>query len=324
MSISSYIRVIGRGREGARSLAREQAHDLMSQVLDGRVTDLEVGAFAMAMRIKGESVAELAGFLEATHERCIALHADRAAVVLPSYNGSRRLPNLTALLAMLLARQGLQVLVHGPAHDATRVTTAEIFRHVGLAWADNADGVGAAWARGEPAFIGTEVLCPPLARLLAVRAVVGLRNSGHTVAKLLPALRSGPVLRVVNHTHPEYAVLLAEFLATTHADAILMRGTEGEPVADARRQQRLDVFIDGALRADLSLPAQGGVLKDLPLLPRHNDAAATAAAIQAVMGGAASAPSAVTAQVDCLVRALAALASPAPLKEAPAPASAAQ
>ena len=43
----------------------------MSQVLDGRVTDLEIGAFAIAMRIKGETVAELAGFLDAAHERCI-------------------------------------------------------------------------------------------------------------------------------------------------------------------------------------------------------------------------------------------------------------
>ena len=66
MSIASYIRVIGRGKEGARSLTQAQAHDLMCQVLDGRVTDLEIGAFALAMRIKGESVEELAGFLQAT------------------------------------------------------------------------------------------------------------------------------------------------------------------------------------------------------------------------------------------------------------------
>ena len=90
MSIASYIKVIGRGRDGARSLDRAQAHDLMSQVLDGRVTDLEIGAFALAMRIKGETVAELAGFLDAVHERCIAMRIDRPTVVLPSYNGSRK------------------------------------------------------------------------------------------------------------------------------------------------------------------------------------------------------------------------------------------
>ena len=114
MSIASYIKVIGRGSDGARSLDREQALDLMSQVLDGRVTDLEVGAFALAMRIKGETVDELAGFLAAAEARCIAIRTDRPTVVLPSYNGARRLPNLTALLAMLLAQHDVQVLVHGP------------------------------------------------------------------------------------------------------------------------------------------------------------------------------------------------------------------
>ncbi len=305
MAIASYIREIGRGRKGARSLDRSQAHDLMSQLLDGRVTDLEVGAFALAMRIKGESVAELSGFFDAAHERCIPIGAAGPSVVLPSYNGSRRLPNLTALLAMLLAREGVHVLVHGPAREAARVTTAEIFHNLGLTCAENACDLDAAWARREPAFIRTEVLCPPLARLLAVRAVIGLRNSGHTIAKLLRALQGGRVMRVVNYTHPEYGVLLAEFLAVTDADALLMRGTEGEPVADARRLQKLDVFIGGQARPDLSLPAHGGVLTDMPVLSRGNDAPTTAGTIQAVVSGAMPAPRAITAQVDVLLAALA-------------------
>ena len=93
MSIARHLRVIGRGREGARSLSRDDAHDLMTQVLDRSVTDLEIGAFALAMRIKGESVAELIGFLAAANERCIAIRSSRPTVVLPSYNGSRRIAN---------------------------------------------------------------------------------------------------------------------------------------------------------------------------------------------------------------------------------------
>src|ERR1700709_2070835 len=118
MASASYIKEIGRGRDGAGCLPEPQAHDLMSQVLDGRVTDLEIGAFALAMRIKGESIAELAGFLTAAHERCIGIKPTRPTIVLPSYNGARKLPNLTPLLALLLAQEGAQVLVHGPMTDA--------------------------------------------------------------------------------------------------------------------------------------------------------------------------------------------------------------
>jgi anthranilate phosphoribosyltransferase len=315
MAITSYIKEIGRGKEGARSLSEAQAHDLMSQVLDGRVTDLEIGAFALAMRIKGESVHELAGFLSAVHERCIPIRTHRPTIVLPSYNGARKLPNLTPLLALLLAQEGAQVLVHGPMLDAGRVSSAEIFRDLGLPFACNADEIDNAWARREPVFIATDDLCPPLARLLEVRRVVGLRNSGHTIAKLLRPLIGGAALRVVNHTHPEYAAMLTGFLAHTQADAVLMRGTEGEPVADPRRAPRLDVFINGRPRADLSRPAHEGVLTELPVLPRTNDAATTAVYIQSVVSGEKPAPTPLSSQVDCLMGALAAISQIAPREQ---------
>lgn len=315
MAITNYIKEIGRGKEGARSLTEVQAHDLMSQVLDGAVTDLEIGAFAIAMRIKGESIQELAGFLEAAHARCIPVLPSGPSVVLPSYNGARKLPNLTALLALLLAQEGVQVLVHGPMLDAGRVSTAEVFRDLGLPFASNAEEIDNGWARREPVFIATEALCPPLARLLEVRRVVGLRNSGHTIAKLLAPCRSGASLRVVNYTHPEYATLLTGFLGHTAADAVLLRGTEGEPVADPRRAPKLDVFIGGHPRTDLSHAAHEGVLTELPLLPRSNDAATTARYIQSVVSGEKPAPSPLTRQVDCLVRTLAAIGQPAPREQ---------
>ena len=307
MAITSYIKEIGRGKEGARSLSEAQAHDLMSQVLDGHVTDLEIGAFALAMRIKGESVQELAGFLAAAHERCIPIRPSRASIVLPSYNGARKLPNLTPLLALLLAQEGAQVLVHGPMHDAGRVSTAEIFHDLGLPFARNADEIENAWARREPVFMATSDLCPPLARLLEVRRVVGLRNSGHTIAKVLAPCIASASLRVVNYTHPEYAAMLGEFLAHIGGDAVLLRGTEGEPVADPRRAPRLDVFIKGRARADLSRAAHEGVLTELPVLPRGIDAATTAVYIQAVVSGEKPAPAPLTQQVDCLMAALSAI-----------------
>ncbi|MDZ4129494.1 MAG: DNA-binding protein YbiB, partial [Hydrogenophaga sp.] len=69
MGISQYIKEIGRGKDGARALTRAQATDLLGQVLDGTVTDLEVGGFCLAMRIKGETPDEMAGFLDAAHAR---------------------------------------------------------------------------------------------------------------------------------------------------------------------------------------------------------------------------------------------------------------
>ena len=108
MSIRQYLKEIGRGKDGARALSRAQAADLMGQVLDGQVDPLALGAFCAAMRIKGETPEEMAGFLDATEARLHKLpNAGVPTVVLPSYNGARKLPVLTPLLGLLLAQRGV-------------------------------------------------------------------------------------------------------------------------------------------------------------------------------------------------------------------------
>ncbi|MEO8656675.1 MAG: DNA-binding protein YbiB, partial [Ramlibacter sp.] len=156
MGISQYLKEIGRGKQGARSLSREQAADLFGQVLDGAVTDLEVGAFCLAMRIKGETAQEMCGFLDATAARTHAVPAgERPLVVLPSYNGARKLPVLTPLLALLLARRGLPVLIHGTATETARVSVGPVLQALGI--------VPLAAVRaiqpGEAVFVATELLC---------------------------------------------------------------------------------------------------------------------------------------------------------------------
>ncbi|MEG1202672.1 MAG: DNA-binding protein YbiB, partial [Comamonas sp.] len=61
MAIQHYIKEIGRGARGAKALDRTQAADLLGQILDGHVSDYEVGAFCIAMRIKGETADEMCG-----------------------------------------------------------------------------------------------------------------------------------------------------------------------------------------------------------------------------------------------------------------------
>ena len=60
-----FIKEIGRGKKGARSMSRDDARALYGAMLDGRVSDLEMGAVVLALRFKGESVNEIAGVLDA-------------------------------------------------------------------------------------------------------------------------------------------------------------------------------------------------------------------------------------------------------------------
>jgi len=296
MGISQYIKEIGRGKEGARSLTREQAADLFGQVLDGTVSDLELGGFCLAMRIKGETPEEMAGFLDATHQRLHRLPDSGACtVVLPSYNGARKLPVLTPLLALLLAREGAAVLVHGTATEDRRITSEAVFTALGQTPANAVNAI----APGRCTFIPTEVLHPGLKRLLEVRRVVGLRNPGHSLVKLMKPCQ-GPALIVGSYTHPEYAVSMAETFALVGAHALLLRGTEGEPVADARRTPQMDAFRNG--QRHLLQAAQEGSLASLPDLPRDHSAETTAAYIRDVLGDRLPVPPPIALQVAYILQ----------------------
>jgi anthranilate phosphoribosyltransferase len=292
MGISQYLKEIGRGKQGARPLARAQAADLFAQVLDGTVTDLEIGAFCLAMRIKGETPEEMAGFLDATYARLDLVPAgEKPLVVLPSYNGARKLPVLTPLLALLAARRGLPVLIHGTATESNRVFVTHVLEALGIRPLPAIRAI----APGEAVYAPTELICPGLKRLLDVRKAVGLRNSSHSLVKLMNPC-AGDAVIVSSYTHPEYAVAMAAVFELMGSTALLLRGTEGEVVADARRLPQMDGFIRGK-RIALE-EGRKGTLTDLPDLPGEIDPASTAAYIEDVLQGRKPVPASMALQLE--------------------------
>ena len=312
MSISHFIREIGRGKQGARDLTREQAAELMGLVLDGAVPDLQLGAFCIAMRVKGETAQELAGFLDALDSRLQRIPNDNAApvVVLPSYNGARRLPLFTPLLAMLLSAQGLRVLVHGGNTEDSRVSTEAVMRELGLAGLTSLRAL----TDSEMAYVPAERLSPGLWRLLQVRRSLGLRNSAHSLVKMLNPIH-GSALLVCSHTHPEYALSMTQTLSLIQANALLLRGTEGEPVADPRRTPAMTGFVGG--HATLMCEQQAGSLTDMPTLPQDNSAQTTAAYIQSVLKGQSPVPAPLAQQVLVLCRLAEQIGAPAKAPSSP-------
>jgi len=290
-SIAHHIKEIGRGARGAKPLAREQAADLFGQVLDGAVSDLEIGAFCLAMRVKGETTQEMAGFLDATHARLHRLPAsDRPVVVLPSYNGARKLPVLTPLLALLLAREGLPVLVHGCATESSRVLASEVLQALDMPAQASVRQV----ANGEVVVVDTGLLHPGLKRLLDVRRVIGLRNAGHSVVKLMQPV-DGPQLIVGSYTHAAFATVMAELFHDFAMTALLSRGLEGEVASDPRRTAQIDGFVRGVPR--LLQEQAAGTLDAVPGLPTAIDVQTTADYTRRVLAGELPVPPAIAAQV---------------------------
>ena len=297
MGIGHYLKEIGRGKDGARPLTREQATDLLGQVLDAKVSDLEIGAFCLAMRIKGETPEEMAGFLDAVHTRLNLLPAvdQQTTVVIPCYNGARKLPALAPLLALLLCQQGVRVCLHGTPTENSRTTSFDVLEALGYKALTQIDQ-----AQTGLNILPTELLSPALKKLLDVRRVVNLRNPAHSLVKLMnPCL--GSTLIVSSYTHPEYAVSMAQTFNLTQASAFLLRGTEGEPVADPRRTPQMDFFHGGSTLTVQA--AQVGALQSTPNLPEPT-AFKTAAFIEDVLQQKREVPAPIALQVQHILQAL--------------------
>ena len=302
-----FIKEIGRGKDGARSMTRDDAQLLYAAMLDGRVSDLELGGILLAMRIKGESVAEIAGFLDAAEASFDQLSAPTdtlyAPIVIPSYNGARHMANLTPLLALLLAREGAPVLMHGVLADPNRVTSAEILQAMGYQLTLTIADAHAQFARNQPAFMPIEALAPRMGHLLSLRRILGVRNSTHTLVKIMQPFDCA-ALRLTSYTHPEYVEMLTLYFTTTapveRGDVFLMRGTEGETVANVKRAQQIDWLHHHArtVLSEKQLSANA-----IPDLPAERDAATTAQWIGAVMRGELPVPAAIAEQVEHCLRA---------------------
>ncbi|KKW68302.1 hypothetical protein AAV94_05675 [Lampropedia cohaerens] len=296
MSIQKYIKEIGRGRDGARALTREQATDLFAQVLNRQATDLEIGAFCVAMRIKGETVAEMHGFMDAARAsmELIAPSASGCStVVIPCYNGARRYPVLTPLLALLLVQRGVRVIMHGVVQESGRTTSAQVLAALGISPLTSIAQVSDTGVN----FLPIEVLAPSLHWLLRVRYTIGLRNSAHSLVKLMNPCRRRAIV-VGSYTHAEYRVFMDAMYRHLQSDAILLRGLEGEAVADARRFQQIDAYIGGQHRC--LQQAQQERISAMPSWPSDVSAGATAQYIREIVAGAQVAPPPVLAQVSLL------------------------
>ena len=302
MSFSAYLKEIGRGERSSRDLGYDEARTLFGAMLDGGVPDLELGAIMQSLRFKTEALPELLGFHAALDARITQLKSPDPAlrpVVIPSYNGARRQANLMPLLVMLLKRLGVPVLVHGVLESEGRVAAAYVFRELGLLPQANSRHAQDALLREGVAFVPVGALSPGLSNLLALRSRLGVRNTAHTMAKLIDPFSADGAggLRMVSVTHPAYADKMRDFFAESAGAALLMRGTEGEAFANPKRRPQIEFFDSG--RTEVLFEAEHGVIKSLPQLPEECDARTTAQWIRATLDGEHPIPLPLINQLAC-------------------------
>jgi len=232
---AQYVRIIGKGKNGARSLTYEEAYQAFSIILKQEVLDVQLGAFLMLLRIKEESVDELAGFVQATRDQ---LNFAPLTVDLDwsSYAGKRKHYPWFLLAALTLAQSGYKVFMHGASgHTLNRLYTEQVLKYLGYSVCQSEQDVEYELEQHNFAYLPLEAISPVLSDLISLRNVMGLRSPIHTLARLINPFNAKATLQAI--FHPAYRSShqqTASRLGYQNSAVIKGEGGEFERNPDAR------------------------------------------------------------------------------------------
>lgn len=265
---AQFVRILGKGKRGARNLTREEARDAMGMLLDGKVEESQLGAFLMLLRHKEESAEEMAGFTEAVRAR---LQTPAIAVDLdwPSYAGKKRHLPWFLLAAKALANSGLRILLHGGgAHTAGRLYSEQLLETLDIPLCRDWQQVEKALDQQQLAFIPLGDWMPPLQHMIDLRNILGLRSPIHSLARILNPLNARCGLQSI--FHPGYQAVHREASQLLGDTAVVIKGEGGEIEINPDASSHLYGTANG-VNWDEEWPASAAMrhVKPASLMPEH-------------------------------------------------------
>ena len=249
-----YVRILGRGPGRSRALTRDEARDALGLVLAGAAEPMQIGAFLMLLRYRGEDAEEIAGLVEAARASCAGVSAP-IDLDWPSYGAGRtRRAPWFLLAALALARSGRRILMHGSNAFSASQSVGQALAALGLAPAAGRAEAAQQIAATGFAYLPIASFAPGIDQLLGLRRLLGLRSPINTVARLLDPFDAAAGIDGV--FHPAY---IETHLAT--ADRLgrprlaLVKGGGGEAERNPAKPLTVNLFQKGAGRCELILPA---------------------------------------------------------------------
>jgi anthranilate phosphoribosyltransferase len=255
---AAFVATLGRGPGRSRALTREEAREAFGMVLAGEVDPVQLGAFLMLLRYRGEDVAEVTGLVEAAREAC-GPPLRGAVLDWPSYGAGRTRGVPWFLLAALaLARSGVPVLMHGTNAFSAGVSVAAALSALGLAPAGDVAAAEAGLAGARFAYLPLAAMAPGLERLLGLRRLFGLRSPVNTVVRLLdPGRAPAGVDGVFHPAYLDVHLGAAELLGRPRL--LVLKGGGGEAELVPAKPAVAHLWAQGAGRSVLELPAWPGL-----------------------------------------------------------------
>ena len=168
-----------------RSLSIDEARLAMGAVMDGEATPAQLAALLVALRMRGETVEELAGFASAMRERVLRVEAPAGTidVVGTGGDGSGTF-NISTASALVVASTGVPVAKHGNRAITSRSGSADVLEALGIRIDHTAESAAASLRRLGFAFLFAPAFHPAMKHAGPTRREIGVRTAFNLIGPL--------------------------------------------------------------------------------------------------------------------------------------------
>ena len=209
-----------------RSLSLDEARSAMGSVMDGEATPALLAALLVALRMRGETVDELAGFASAMRERVVHVDAPEGVVDTCGTGGDGSGTfNISTAAALVVAAAGVPVAKHGNRAITSQSGSADVLDALGIRIDHDAASAGAALRELGFAFLFAPGFSPAMKHAGPTRREIGVRTAFNLLGPLTnPA---GARRQVVGVADSGAAPRLAAVLRRLGVDRAFVVGGEG-------------------------------------------------------------------------------------------------
>lgn len=207
-------------------LAIAEAAWAMEEVMAGRATPAQLGAFLVALRAKGETVDEIVGFRDAVLANARPLAVDPMALDIVGTGGDRfGTVNVSTMSSIVAAAAGARVVKHGNKAASSASGSSDVLGALGIDLTLEPDAVAAVLDEAGITFAFAALFHPGFRHAGPVRAELGVPTVFNFLGPLCNPAR--PEANAVGVAHLERVPLFVGVFRTRGASALVFRGDDG-------------------------------------------------------------------------------------------------
>jgi anthranilate phosphoribosyltransferase len=287
-ALGGWRTVLGRLTSGG-DLTHDEARAAMAEILEGAASPAQIAGFAIALRMKGETVDELDGLLDAMLgvaalvEVPLEVHARLVDVVGTGGDRSHSI-NVSTLAALVVAGTGVPVCKHGNRAASSACGAADLLEALGVNIDLDAEGVTRCIVGAGIGFCFAPRFHPALRHAGPPRRELGVPTAFNFLGPLAnPARARRQLVGVSDASMAER--MLGVLAARGSEHVLLVHGHDGLDELTTTTTSTVHELEDGAVRTWVLDPADVGLPLAKPEDLRGGDPATNAAIARAVLGG---------------------------------------